>query len=424
MLEIFLTDRDNLRLMPSIVVGRDENDLKKYGEEGTLFIGKHLVGTGEDAHTTTPVLLDVLRPHVICVTGKRGSGKSFSMSVFVEEMLKLPERVKRNLCAIMIDTQGIFWTMKFPNEKELTLLNQWDMKPSGFDVFVCVPEGQEELFSKAGVEYDATFSLHPSQLSTDDWLSVFSLKSTEPLGILLQQALSAVPRNYEIKDIISAAMQQEGFETEKLALKNYLDTARSWGIFGEAKMPAILQAGKVTVLDVSLTSDNVRNLLVSLVSAHIFSERVKARRLEELADVEGIVSQRTPMCWMLIDEAHNFLPADASTIATTSLNRIVKEGRQPGITLVLATQRPEKLHADALAQCDLILSHRLTAKNDIEALKSIMQTYMLFDISTYINELPKLQGTALILDDNSERIYKVRVRPKQSWHAGASPVAI
>jgi DNA segregation ATPase FtsK/SpoIIIE-like protein len=106
------------------------------------------------------------------------------------------------------------------------------------------------------------------------------------------------------------------------------------------------------------------------------------------------------------------------------LLRIVKEGRQPGITLVLATQRPEKLHPDSLAQTDMLISHRLTAKPDIDALKRIMQTYMLFPIEKYMNELPKLKGVAIILDDNSERIYPIRMRPRQSWHAGASPAAI
>ena len=156
----------------------------------------------------------------------------------------------------------------------------------------------------------------------------------------------------------------------------------------------------------------------------IFIERVEARRREELADIEVAAIKRTPMPWIFIDEAHNFLPADGDTPATETLNRIVKEGRQPGITLVFATQRPEKLHPDALAQTDMIISHRLTAKNDVDALKAIMQTYLLYDIGKYINELPKLKGVAIILDDNSERMYKVRMRPRQSWHAGSSPVAI
>ena len=65
--------------MERIVVGRDQSDMKTYGDTGTLFIGKHIVGKGEDAHLTTRVLLDAIRPHVITICGKRGSGKSFSL---------------------------------------------------------------------------------------------------------------------------------------------------------------------------------------------------------------------------------------------------------------------------------------------------------------------------------------------------------
>ena len=69
--------------MPEVIVGRDEEDAKKYGTDGTLFMGKHLVGSGEDTHLTTPVLLDVVRPHIITITGKRGEGKSYSMGIIV-----------------------------------------------------------------------------------------------------------------------------------------------------------------------------------------------------------------------------------------------------------------------------------------------------------------------------------------------------
>ncbi len=410
--------------MPEIVVGRDEEDLRKYGSEGTIYIGKHLVGTGEEAHLTTPVLLDVLRPHIICLTGKRGSGKSFSCGVIAEEIHKLPENVRDNLCALIIDTQGIFWTMKSPNEKELTLLKEWNLSPQGFPVNVYVPEGQERIFAKSGVDYDATFSLHPSEFTAEDWMSVFGLNPNDTLGILLQRAFKKLHGRFGIDDIIFAVKSQTGFDTEKLALENYFEAAKLWGIFGESKTPDILVPGKITIIDVSLTPQNVRALLVSFVCKKVLEERILARRKEELAEIETTTIKRTPMPWILIDEAHNFLPSDGSTAATDVLNRIVKEGRQPGLTLVLATQRPEKLHPDALAQCDMIISHQITARSDVEALRNIMQTYMLYDIGKYINELPKLKGVAIILDDNSERIYKIRVRTRQSWHAGASPVAI
>ncbi len=410
--------------MPEIVVGRDDDDLKKYGKEGTIFIGKHIVGIGEDAHLTTPVILDVLRPHVITVAGKRGSGKSHSMGTIVEEMTKLPPHIKRNLCSLMIDTQGIFWTMKYQNEKDSALLSQWNIKPSGFDVNVYIPAGQEGIYAKSGVEYDGTFSVAPPELAAEDWIAVFGLAPESILSILLQKTLQSMAGGYTIEDVIEKVRLAKGFETEKLQLESYFLAAKSWGIFGESRMPSVLVAGKTSILDISLTPQNVRSLLLSLALKKMFMERVAARRQEELAETEGGHMRRVPLCWIFIDEAHNFLPDAGITPALDILLKLVKEGRQPGITLVLATQMPQKLHPDALAQTDMIISHRLTAKRDIDALNSIMQTYMLYDVGKYIQELPNAKGTAIILDDNSERIYKIRMRPRQSWHAGSSPVAV
>jgi len=408
--------------MPEVIVGRDEDDTKRFGTTGTLFIGKHLVGSGEETHLTTPVLLDVLRPHIITVTGKRGEGKSYSMGILIEEMFKLPPSIKRNICGLVVDTQGIFWTMKSPAEKDAGLLKEWGLLPQGFDVTVYVPEGQEKTFSSAGVDYDGVFSFSPSELRAEDWLRVFELDANEPLGILLQKSLPT--GNYTIDNIIDSIKKSGATDVEKAALENRFETARGWGIFGSSKVPPLLEPGKMTVLDISLTPQNVRALLVGLACNKIFIERVEARRKEELADIEMTRIKRVPMPWLIIDEAHNFIPNEGITPSTEILKKIVKEGRQPGITLALVTQQPEKLHPDALSQCDMIISHRLTAENDVKALKSIMQTYMLYDIEKYLNELPKLKGTAIILDDNSERLYKIRMRPRQSWHAGSSPIAL
>lgn len=410
--------------MPEVIVGRDEEDTKKYGSEGTLYIGKHIVGVGEETHLTTPLLLDVVRPHIITITGKRGEGKSYTMGVLVEEMLKLPNHIRKNLCGMIVDTQGIYWTMKSPAEKDAALLKQWGLQPIGFDISVYVPEGQERIFSSSGVDYDATFSFSPSQLRAEDWLAVFDINPNTMLGILLQRTVSKMTGMYSIDDIIEAIKTNEGFEEEKLGLENRFEAAKAWGIFGTTRMPSLLEPGKISVIDLSLTPQNVRGLLVALASQTLYIDRVTARRKEELAEIEMSSIKRTPMPWLFIDEAHNYLPSEGTTPATDILNRIVKEGRQPGITLVFATQRPEKLHPDALAQTDMIISHRLTGKSDVDALKAIMQTYLLYDIGKYINELPKLKGVSIILDDNSERLYKARIRPRQSWHAGSSPTAI
>ena len=127
---------------------------------------------------------------------------------------------------------------------------------------------------------------------------------------------------------------------------------------------------------------------------------------------------------MFIDEAHEFLPKNSKNNATEPLIQILREGRQPGISLVLATQQPGQIHNDVMTQSDIVISHRLTSQQDIEALNQIMQSYLLDSIKKEIDYLPKVKGAAIILDDNSERIYSMRMRPRATWHGGESPSAI
>ena len=86
------------------------------------------------------------------------------------------------------------------------------------------------------------------------------------------------------------------------------------------------------------------------------------------------------MVWLFIDEAHEFLPLNEKTIATDSLIQLLREGRQPGISVVLATQQPGKIHQDVMTQSDILIAHRVTSKPDLEALNHIMQSYLLESI--------------------------------------------
>jgi hypothetical protein len=131
-----------------------------------------------------------------------------------------------------------------------------------------------------------------------------------------------------------------------------------------------------------------------------------------------------PIVWMFLDEAHEFLPVYEKTPATNSLVQLLREGRQPGISMVLATQQPGVIHRDVMTQSDVIISHRLTNSSDVKALNEIMQTYLLNSIEKEMRELPDQKGSAVILDDNSERLYSIRVRPRMTWHGGSAPNAL
>ena len=100
------------------------------------------------------------------------------------------------------------------------------------------------------------------------------------------------------------------------------------------------------------------------------------------------------------------------------LIRWVKEGRQPGLSLIVATQQPSAIDAELLSQCDLIVAHKITTWDDIHALDRLSATYMQGDLKGYIRELNR-RGEALLVDDETEVVSTIRVRPRLSAHGGA-----
>ena len=432
-----------MALLENIVVGRDQDDLNKLGEKGTAFIGMHIVGDGEDAKLTNAVLMDVTKPHVVLAVGKRGTGKSYSAAVIAEEMALLPKEIRENLSVLMIDTMGIFWSMKSPNEKGRSLLRDWKrpgekkiLEPMGMAAKLFVPKAYTKTYKDSGVEVDYPLTLPCGELSADDWIVTFGFTSIDPHGIAIERNIKNVKTKYgtkfDISDIIKSIETDKRTEPAvKEALVNRFEAAEDWGLFEREGTPIsnLFQAGTVSVIDVSHYMRvsggwSVRSLLVGLLSRRIFMERLMARKSEEFETISGEKKKKVPMVWIMIDEAHQFVGNSEVTAATDPLLTLIKEGREPGISVLLITQRPGKLHEDVLAQADLIISHRLTSRADLEALRSIMQTYMLEDIQDYVNSLPRNKGSAIILDDNSERIFSVQIRPRLSWHAGGSPSAI
>jgi hypothetical protein len=414
--------------LEEIVLGREPADLEKYGKRGTIFLGKHVVGTGFETHMANPVRMDVTAPHVMMIVGKRGSGKSYSAAVIAEEIMNLPEAERNNLSVVMIDTMGIYWSMKEPNDPALLLLKDWGMQPKGFPSQNIVPAGLTSIYKRLGIPFDGTFAIKTNELSVADWSLTFGINPYEPLGILLERTLRKLKgEEYGIDDIIALIEKDDKAEAkEKLALVNRFTAARGWGIFSEQATPVekFLTPGIATVIDISLQEWNVRNLMLGMLARKIYQARVAARREEETAAIGGRTVRKVPLTWIIMDEAHNFVPSEGATAATGAMLTLVREGRQPGISTVFITQRPNRLHEDVIAQSDLIISHRLTSKQDLTALSAITQTYLLEDLRKSIADMPKTKGAAVMLDDNSERLFNIQVRPRQSWHAGGTPTAL
>ncbi len=431
------------RMGYDIILGRNASDREKFGKNGLINLGKGFVTMGQYTSLSNRILMDIARSHVVLVAGKRGGGKSYTLGVMAEELTQLPPDAAQNIASLMFDTMGIFWTMKYKNEKDKALLDEWELEPRELPIKVFVPFGKKEEYKKKGVPIDETFALSAAELTGEDWILTFNLEMTSETAVIIQSAITSLAKRssyYSLTDIQNEVAVQEGSKSAVLSAKSLFRVADTWGIFAKPKHEAtkvedLISAGKSTVLDISaysaIGSFNVRALVISLISRSLFKKRMDARKAEEVLAVRYGVDYSSkkfirdmPLVWIFIDEAHEFLPKTGKTPATDALVQILREGRQPGISLVLATQQPGQIHGDVMTQSDIVLSHRVTAKPDVQALNQIMQTYVLDDIQKAMDELPSLKGSAIILDDNSERIYPMRIRPKFTWHGGESPMAV
>lgn len=426
-----------------IIIGRDKGDLKRFGNKGLVYLGKGYVKMGNYTSLSNTIWLDVARSHVVMIAGKRGSGKSYTLGAIAEELCDLPEEVSQNIAPIIFDTMGIFWTMKYKNEKDSELLQEWNLKPKNLPVNIWAPYGYYDEYEKRQIPIDKKFAIKASELQTEDWVLTFNLGITDPISIIIQKIVGQLlekGKDFDIDTIIENIKEETMEEKTKNAAISLFEAAETWGVFAKrgqkgTAISELIVPGRTSILDISCYSSigtfNVRALVIGLVCKKLFTERMLARKKEEMIALQHGIDylntmqkKEVPLVWIFIDEGHEFLPKEGKTAASDALIQLLREGRQPGLSLVMATQQPGVIHRDAMTQSDVVIAHRLTAQPDIEALNSIMQTYLLESIRKSMAELPQLKGSALILDDNSERIYPIRVRPRFTWHGGEAPSAI
>ncbi len=389
--------------------------------------------------------LSVNKNHSFIANGiiSHNSGKSYSIGVVAEELSNLPKEAAQNIGSLIFDTMGIYWTMKFKNEKDKELLQEWGLKPGNLPVKIFVPFGHYDFYVEKGIPADNVFALDVNEMNPEDWVLTFGLDLINPVSVLIQRTITKLKERgtYDLDDILEALEKDEKTPREiKNAAIGLFEAANTWGIFAKrgeeaTKVEDLVSAGTTTILDLSVYNAvgvfNIRALAISLICRKIFNQRMSSRKAEEIESVShgleyssGEIKRDNPLVWIFIDEAHEFLPLYGKTVATDALIQLLREGRQPGISVVLATQQPGQIHHDVMTQSDIVIAHRVTSKPDVEALNYIMQSYVLESIKKQMDDLPSLKGSAILLDDNSERIYPMRIRPRFTWHGGEAPTAI
>ena len=130
----------------------------------------------------------------------------------------------------------------------------------------------------------------------------------------------------------------------------------------------------ITVIDLSGVPFDVLSITVSLISRILFEYGYFYKRLRNEKNPEEKVNNDIPLL-LVYEEAHKYVPCSELAkyrASKTSIERIAKEGRKYGVTLLLASQRPSEISETIFSQCNNFIAMRLTNPNDQNYVKKLL----------------------------------------------------
>jgi hypothetical protein len=180
--------------------------------------------------------------------------------------------------------------------------------------------------------------------------------------------------------------------------KHFSDAPPPWKDSYEEGNPHRTAPHQITILDLSQLASEVLENVTALVGRLVleFMQRNPERG-------------KFPVV-LILEEAHHYIPANArlerQQRAREVFERIAKEGRKFGLSLVVASQRPSELSRTVLAQCNSFIVHRIQNPDDQEYFKSVISGIN----RELLDQLPALaQQQAIVLGDCVALPLQVRI---------------
>jgi DNA helicase HerA-like ATPase len=367
-----------------------------YPKEEAVHIGS-LVTRGD-----VPVFLSLrgFRRH-LAIIAQTGAGKSYLAGVLAEELLskgatiimidphadyvflsKTSEGMRHELSDRIVVFRNPASTGRYSSQ-EVGKIESYEVCFSDLD--------SEEICMIAGIRKDYTNiiqSLENALTSLKGRKSVFSPKD------LLEELKEAEKREGLKKEQISAIRRAQKYVKRIIGIKVFTNVSTS--------IDKILQPMQLSVIDLSGLEDEV-------------SDYLAYKTLSEVYDKVASGEFNFPV-FVFVEEAHRFIPPEDKTYSSSIIRRISAEGRKFGIFLVLITQRPSKIHPDALSQCNSQIIMRITNPEDQKAISASSER-MSEDL---LKDLPGLNvGEAVIVGEMTRAPVMVKVKKRRTKEGGA-----
>lgn len=440
----------------NIVVGRTAPE----ASPSALYLGK----LAEFEQMRRNVWLDCHGAHAVYVVGKRRSGKSYTLGAICEGLISEGwVRLGRpDQAVLLLDTLNIYGTLHVGAESNADS-RLWQLSAVPASVRYVAPE-----VTRPTIAADSTrLSIDPAWLTLEDWCGFFEVDPfADPLGHLLGVVSTSVRELWLERDKGGAPEQGSGIEdcirvldsrpdalqfeeSTREALRRRLLAMDRFGFLARPspRVEELLAPGTITACLLRDLDDKIRALIVAVIVREVMRARARADASARFEAARGQLAREAgtqadgaacpplnsllPRCWIAIDEAHNYLPSAGSLPSRPVLRRLITEGRNIGLSVVVATQQPSGLDTSIQRNADALLIHSMSMREDIAAAEGMLNTQVPDTASwgaaervsgrvfeKVIRALP--QGYCLVSTDSANRIFGLRVRPRLTMHGGGN----
>ncbi len=412
------------------------------------------------------------KEQVVAVVGKRGSGKSFTLGVIAEGLAATqPTAVSVNAhprAVLLFDPLDVYWTTRYaagPSQNQEAERHYQLAKAAGvsdvhFDVAAWIPGAANRRATDPA--WFQTLELPTPQLGLEEWeLLIGTNVMSEPIGQALVDVLALVRETgyhkgadvveptatFSLAEMAAAATADEidtTYHRETLrALRQRLSALDATGLFSSTgtSIQDLLSPGRLAIVMLGRVPQSYRTAVVAVVTRMLIDRRSEAAfaekrlaldpELDENArnTLRQVLTGGVPRTVVMLDEAQSFLSPGEGNPARALFIRLVKEGRNMGLSAILATQQPSAIDSRVLSQVETFVAHQLVTEPDIRAvrenLKASLPDKIQFasqplDFPGLLRQLPP--GVCLVsaadLNTSVRRSVVVVVRPRSTVHGG------
>ncbi len=193
---------------------------------------------------------------------------------------------------------------------------------------------------------------------------------------------------------------------------NGLRSSKVFSDIENLELEELFRPGQCTVLQLNEVPQREQQVIAAVILRRAYQARVDT---EKKKAEKGAPNHLNFPLFCLIEEAHNFAPANADAVSTELLKQILSEGRKFGVSVGLISQRPGKLDSDVLSQCMTQCIMRIVNPIDQEQIASSVESVG----RELIRELPSLtKGQVIISGASVNTPVMVRVRKRITSHGG------